>query len=144
MQRIIEQFNEFNGTVQWYMKKMEGFLQNKGFCDTDEKHNIRLSILGGQLYDMADCSIRVKLSYMFEYPTCKDIPIEYSSCNEAKIITKEYVDDFMTKNDTNIILEDWKKIFLEWCEIKNAENRELAIKQIEMLVKTNKLNEDFD
>jgi hypothetical protein len=93
------------------MKKMEGFLQNKGFCDTDEKHNIRLSILGGQLYDMADCSIRVKLSYMFEYPTCQDIPIEYSSCNEAKIITKEYVDDFMTKNDTNIILEDWNKSF---------------------------------
>ena len=50
----------------------------------------------------------------------------------------------MTKNDTNIIIEDWKNIFLEWCEIKNAENRELAIKQIEMLVKTNKLNEDFD
>ena len=45
--------------------------------------------------------------------------------------------------DRNKILDDFKKIVPIWYDIKNAENRDLALKKLDMLVRSYKLNEDF-
>ena len=139
MADLMKQFDEFNSTVQWYMHKTDDFIKN--FEDLFRPYNIRLSICGGQYFDQADFSIRVKIIYIIEYPST-NMPIEFSSCNQGFKIVKDYSENFNNDN-VNHILEDWKNIFTEWTEIKKAPNRELAIKKIGMLVKTNKIAEDF-
>ena len=59
-----------------------------------------------------------------------------------KKIEFEYQTDFLHP-DRNKILDDFKKIASAWNDIKNAENRDLELKKLEMLVRSYKMNEDF-
>ena len=59
-----------------------------------------------------------------------------------KKIEFEYQTDFLHP-DRNKILDDFKKIVPIWYDIKNAENRYLALKKLDMLVRSYKMNEDF-
>ena len=70
------------------------------------------------------------------------MPIEISSHNDIKQIEFEYKDDFLHP-DRNKILEDFKKIVSAWNDIKTSENRDLPLKKLDMLVRSYKMNEDF-
>lgn len=110
-------------------------------ADNDTKSNIRLLINSIKQYDIENFYFSVKIEYVFEYPVV-NIPIEVSSHNGIKQIEFEYKDDFLHP-DRNKILDDFQKIVSAWTDIKNAENRDLALKKLEMLVRSYKMNEDF-
>lgn len=113
----------------------------KFLADNDTNSNIRLIINSTKQYDIANHSFSIKLEYIFDFPTV-NMPIEISSHNDIKQIEFEYKDDFLHP-DRNKILDDFKKIVPIWYDIKNAENRDLALKKLDMLVRSYKLNEDF-
>lgn len=109
--------------------------------DYSKINNIRLTINSVKRYDIANFNFSVKLEYIFEFPVVS-MPIEISSNNDCRKIEFEYQTDFLHP-DRNRILDDFQKIVLEWNEIKIAENRDLALKKLEMLVRSYKMNEDF-
>lgn len=113
----------------------------KFLADNDTKSNIRLLINSTKQYDIENFYFSVKIEYVFEYPVV-NMPIYISSHNDIKQIEFEYKDDFL-HTDKNKILEDFKKIASAWNDIKNAENRDLALKKLDMLVRSYKMNEDF-
>ena len=109
--------------------------------DYSKQNNIRLIINPTKRYDIANYNFSVKIEYIFEYPTV-DMPIEFSSNNAARKIEFEYQTDFLHP-DRNKILDDFKKIVPAWDDIKTSENRDLALKKLDMLVRSYKMNEDF-
>lgn len=60
----------------------------------------------------------------------------------VKKIEFEHQTDFLHP-DRNKILEDFKKIASAWNDIKTSENRDLALKKLDMLVMYYKMKEDF-
>ncbi len=113
----------------------------KFLSDYSKQNNIRLIINSTKRYDIANYSFSVKIEYIFDFPTV-DMPIEVSSCNDCKKIEFEYQTDFLHP-DRNKILDDFKKIVPVWNDIKTAENRDLALKKLDMLVRSYKMEEDF-
>ena len=113
----------------------------KFLADNDTNSNIRLIINSTKQYDIANFYFSFKIEYVFEYPVV-NMPIEISISNGFKKIEFEYQTDFLHP-DRNKILDDFKKIVPIWYDIKNAENRDLALKKLDMLVRSYKLNEDF-
>jgi hypothetical protein len=109
--------------------------------DYSKQNNISLIINTTKRYDIANFNFSLKMEYIFEFPSV-DMPIELSSCNDCKKIEFEYQTDFL-HTDRNKILDDFKKIVPVWNEIKTAENRDLALKKLDMLVRSYKMNEDF-
>ena len=109
--------------------------------DNDTNKNIRLLINSTKQYDIANFYFSVKIEYIFEYPVV-NMPIDISSHNDIKQIEFEYKDDFLHP-DRNKILDDFQKIASTWNDIKTSENRDLALKKLEMLVRSYKMNEDF-
>lgn len=109
--------------------------------DYSKQNNIRLIINSTKQYDIANYSFSIKLEYIFDFPTV-DIPIEVSSNNDCEKIEFEYQTDFLHP-DRNKILDDFKKIVSVWNDIKTSENRDLALKMLDMLVRSYKMNEDF-
>lgn len=109
--------------------------------DYSKQNNIRLIINPTKRYDIANYNFSVKIEYIFEYPTV-DMPIEFSSNNAARKIEFEYQTDFLHP-DRNKILDDFKKIVPAWDDIKTSENRDLALKKLDMLVRSYKMEEDF-
>ena len=109
--------------------------------DYSKQNNIRLIINPTKRYDIANYNFSVKIEYIFEYPTV-DMPIEFSSNNAARKIEFEYQTDFLHP-DRNKILDDFKKIVPVWDDIKTSENRDLALKKLDMLVRSYKMEEDF-
>ena len=109
--------------------------------DYSKQNNIRLIINPTKRYDIANYNFSVKIEYIFEYPTV-DMPIEFSSNNAARKIEFEYQTDFLHP-DRNKILDDFKKIVPAWDDIKTSDNRDLALKKLDMLVRSYKMNEDF-
>ena len=110
-------------------------------ADNDTKSNIRLLINSIKQYDIENFYFSIKIEYVFEYPVV-NMPIEVSSHNNIKQIEFEYKDDFLHP-DRNKILDDFQKIASTWNDIKTSENRDLALKKLEMLVRSYKMNEDF-
>lgn len=113
----------------------------KFLADNDTNKNIRLLINSIKQYDIENFYFSIKIEYVFEYPVV-NMPIEVSSHNDIKQIEFEYKDYFLHP-DRNKILDDFQKIASAWNDIKNAENRDLALKKLEMLVRSYKMNEDF-
>ena len=109
--------------------------------DYSKQNNIRLIINPTKRYDIANYNFSVKIEYIFEYPTV-DMPIEFSSNNAARKIEFEYQTDFLHP-DRNKILDDFKKIVPAWDDIKTSDNRDLALKKLDMLVRSYKMEEDF-
>lgn len=69
------------------------------------------------------------------------MPIDFIN-NDYRKVEFEYQTDFLHPN-RNRILDDFQKIVSAWTDIKTAENRDLALKKLDMLVRSYKLNEDF-
>lgn len=113
----------------------------KFLADNDTNKNIRLLINSIKQYDIENFYFSIKIEYVFEY-TVVNKPIEVSSHNNIKQIEFEYKDYFLHP-DRNKILDDFQKIASTWNDIKNDENRDLALKKLEMLVRSYKMNEDF-
>ena len=113
----------------------------KFLADNDTNKNIRLLINSIKQYDIENFYFSIKIEYIFEYPVV-NMPIEVSSHNNIKQIEFEYKDYFLHP-DRNRLLDDFQKIVSAWTDIKNAENRDLALKKLEMLVRSYKMNEDF-
>lgn len=113
----------------------------KFLADNDTNKNIRLLINSIKQYDIENFYFSIKIEYVFEY-TVVNMPIEVSSHNNIKQIEFEYKDYFLHP-DRNKILDDFQKIASTWNDIKNDENRDLALKKLEMLVRSYKMNEDF-
>ena len=113
----------------------------KFLADNDTNKNIRLLINSIKQYDIENFYFSIKIEYIFEYPVV-NMPIEVSSHNDIKQIEFEYKDDFLHP-DRNKILDDFQKIASTWNDIKTSENRDLALKKLEMLVRSYKMNEDF-
>ena len=80
------------------------------------------------------------LHYSFIYSP-SNINFNYSSFNKVLYFDKNYKESQLTKND---ILYDFTKVYKDWCDIKNTKNFDLAIKKLQMLIKINKINEDFE
>lgn len=133
-------YNEFDNVASKILEKHKSKFYDFLF-DYSKQNNIRLIINSTKRYDIANYSFSVKIEYIFEFPTL-DMPIEISSCNDYRKIEFEYQTDFLHP-DRNKILDDFKKIVPVWNEIKTAENRDLALKKLDMLVRSYKLNEDF-
>lgn len=113
----------------------------KFLADTDKNSNIRLMINTKKQYDIATLYFSVKIEYIFEYPVV-NMPFEISSHNDIKKIEIEYKDDFL-HSDGNRLLDDFQKIVIAWTDIKTSENRDLALKKVDMLVRSYKMEEDF-
>lgn len=113
----------------------------KFLADTDKNSNIRLMINSKKQYDIATLYFSVKIEYIFEYPVV-NMPFEISSHNDIKKIEIEYKDDFL-HSDGNRLLDDFQKIVIAWTDIKTSENRDLALKKVDMLVRSYKMEEDF-
>lgn len=109
--------------------------------DKDNNTNIRLIINSLKQYDIANFNFSIKIEYIFDYSTL-DVPIDVISNNDYRKIEFEYQTDFLHP-DRNKILDDFQKIVPVWNEIKTAENRDLALKKLDMLVRSYKMNEDF-
>ena len=140
MDKLAKDYEQFYNVAQKYMGHFSNGFMNS-LCDTDKINHIRITIHSSKDFDISNYNMRVHVSYIFEYPVV-DMPIEFSSNNQAITIKKTYIDEFLHE-DRNQILTDWAMIFKEWNEIKCSENRDLALKRIEMLVRTNNISEDF-
>lgn len=138
--KLEKDYNEFDNVASKILEKHKSTFYDF-ISDYSKQNNIRLIINTTKRYDIANYSFSVKIEYIFEFPTV-DMPIELSSCNDCKKIEFEYKDDFLHP-DRNKILDDFKKIVPVWNEIKTAENRDLALKKVDMLVRSYKMNEDF-
>ena len=138
--KLEKDYDEFDKVASTIFKQRATTFR-KFLADDDTNSNIRLIINSTIQYDIANHSFSIKLEYIFYFPTV-NMPIDISSHNDIKQIEFEYKDDFLHP-DRNKILDDFKKIVPIWYDIKNAENRDLALKKLDMLVRSYKLNEDF-
>ena len=140
MDKLEKDYEEFDKIASKILQKHKSTFYDF-ISDYSKQNNIRLIINPLKRYDIANYNFSVKIDYIFEYPTV-DMPIEFSSCNDCKKIEFEYKTDFLHP-DRNKILDDFKKIVPAWDDIKTSENRDLALKKLDMLVRSYKMNEDF-
>lgn len=140
LNKLEKDYDEFYKVACTIFKEVESSFI-KFLIDKDNSTNIRLIINTTKRYDIANFNFSIKLEYLFEFSSV-DMPIEISSSNDCKKIEFEYQTDFLHP-DRNKILDDFKKIVPVWNEIKNAENRDLALKKLDVLVRSYKMNEDF-
>ena len=138
--KLEKDYNEFDNVASKLLEKHKTAFY-EFVSDYSKQNNIRLIINSLKRYDIASFNFSIKIEYIFDFPTV-DMPIEVSSCNDFRKIEFEYQTDFLHP-DRNLILDDFQKIVLEWNEIKTAENRDLALKKLDMLVRSYKMNEDF-
>lgn len=138
--KLEKDYEEFDNIASKILQKHKSAFYNF-IADYSKQNNIRLIINTTKRYDIANYSFSVKIEYIFEYPTV-DMPIELSSNNDCKKIEFEYQTDFLHP-DRNKILDDFKKIVPVWDDIKTSENRDLALKKLDMLVRSYKMEEDF-
>lgn len=138
--KLEKDYNEFDNVASKILKKHKSSYY-EFISDYSKQNNIRLIINSSKRYDIAYFNFSIKIEYIFEFPTV-DMPIEISSSNDCIKIELEYQTDFLHP-DRNLILDDFKKIAPIWNEIKTAENRDLALKKLDMLVRSYKMNEDF-
>jgi hypothetical protein len=138
--KLEKDYDEFDNVASKMLEKHKTAFY-EFISDYSKQNNIRLIINTTKRYDIANYSFSIKLEYIFDFPTV-DMPIEVSSSNDCRKIEFEYQTDFLHP-DRNKILDDFKKIVPAWNEIKNAENRDLALKKLEMLVRSYKMEEDF-
>ena len=140
IEKLEKDYDEFHKVASTIFEERATTFR-KFLADNDTNSNIRLLINSTKQYDIANFYFSVKIEYVFEY-TVVNMPIDISSHNDIKQIEFEYKDDFL-HTDKNKILEDFKKIASAWNDIKNAENRDLALKKLDMLVRSYKMKEDF-
>lgn len=138
--KLEKDYNEFYEVASTIFKeKATTFI--KFLADMDTNSNIRLTINSIKRYDIENFYFSVKIEYIFDYPVV-NMPIEVSSHNDIKKIEIEYKDDFL-HSDGNRLLDDFQKIVSAWTDIKTSENRDLALKKLDILVRSYKMNEDF-
>ena len=140
IEKLEKDYDEFHKVASTIFEERATTFR-KFLADNDTNSNIRLLINSTKQYDIANYSFSIKLEYIFVFPTV-DMPIEVSSCNDCKKIEFEYQTDFLHP-DRNKILDDFKKIASAWNDIKTSENRDLALKKLDMLVRSYKMKEDF-
>lgn len=138
--KLEKDYNEFDAVASKILEKHKSTFY-EFISDYSKQNNIRLIINSSKRYDIAYFNFSIRIEYIFEYPTV-DMPIEVSSSNACRKIEFEYQTDFLHP-DRNKILDDFKKIVPVWDEIKTAENRDLALKKLDMLVRSYKMEEDF-
>lgn len=138
--KLEKDYDEFDNVASKILQKHKSTFYDF-ISDYSKQNNIRLIINSTKRYDIANYNFSVKIEYIFEYPTV-DMPIEVSSNNACQKIEFEYKTDFLHP-DRNKILDDFKKIVTVWDDIKTSENRDLALKKLDMLVRSYKMNEDF-
>jgi hypothetical protein len=138
--KLEKDYDEFDNVASKMLEKHKSTFY-EFISDYSKQNNIRLIINSTKRYDIANFNFSIKLEYIFDFPTV-DMPIEVSSSNDCRKIEFEYQTDFLHP-DRNKILYDFKKIVPVWNEIKNAENRDLALKKLDMLVRSYKIEEDF-
>lgn len=138
LEKDYEEFYKVASTI--FEERATTFIKFLADYDTNS-NNIRLLINSIKRYDIANLYFSVKIEYIFEYPVV-NMPIEVSSHNDIKKIEIEYKDDFL-HSDGNKLLDDFQKIVSAWTDIKTSENRDLALKKLDMLVRSYKINEDF-
>lgn len=138
--KLEKDYNEFDAVASKILEKHKSTFY-EFISDYSKQNNIRLIINSSKRYDISFFNFSIRIEYIFEYPTV-DMPIEISSSNDCKKIEFEYQTDFLHP-DRNKILDDFKKIVPVWNDIKSAENRDLALKKLDMLVRSYKMNEDF-
>lgn len=138
--KLEKDYNEFYKVASTiFQERATTFI--KFLADIDTNSNIRLTINSIKRYDIENLYFSVKIEYIFDYPVV-NMPIEVSSHNDMKKIEIEYKDDFL-HSDGNRLLDDFQKIVSAWTDIKTSENRDLALKKLDMLVRSYKMNEDF-
>lgn len=140
MDKLEKDYKEFDNIASKILQKHKSTFY-EFISDYSKQNNIRLIINPIKRYDIANYNFSVKIDYIFEYPN-SNIPIEVSSCNDCRKIEFEYQTDFLHP-DRNKILDDFKNIIPVWNDIKTSENRDLALKKLDMLVRSYKMNEDF-
>lgn len=138
--KLEKDYDEFYNVASKILKKHKTAFY-EFISDYSKQNNIRLIINTTKRYDIANFNFSIKLEYIFDFPTV-DMPIEVSSNNDCEKIEFEYKDDFL-HTDRNKILDDFKKIASAWNDIKTSENRDLALKKLDMLVRSYKMKEDF-
>ena len=126
--------NEFKIAANSVLAKNSDTSIGFEFCDYDTTNNITFEVKLNKFYNVADLDLRCYLHYTFIYSPSK---IKF----ECSQFDKHYKEDQLTKND---ILYDFTKVYKDWCDIKKTENFDLAIKKLQMLIKINKINEDFE
>ena len=138
--KLEKDYNEFYKVASTiFQERATTFI--KFLADIDTNSNIRLTINSVKRYDIENLYFSVKIEYIFDYPVV-NMPIEVSSHNDIKKIEIEYKDDFL-HSDGNRLLDDFQKIVSAWTDIKTSENRDLALKKLDILVRSYKMNEDF-
>lgn len=138
--KLEKDYNEFYKVASTiFQERATTFI--KFLADMDTNSNIRLTINSIKRYDIENFYFSVKIEYIFDYPVV-NMPIEVSSHNDIKKIEIEYKDDFL-HSDGNRLLDDFQKIVSAWTDIKTSENRDLALKKLDILVRSYKMNEDF-
>ena len=140
MDKLEKDYEEFDKIASKILQKHKSTFYDF-ISDYSKQNNIRLIINPTKRYDIANYNFSVKIDYIFEYPTV-DMPIEFSSNNACRKIEFEYQTDFLHP-DRNKILDDFKKIVPAWDDIKTSDNRDLALKKLDMLVRSYKMEEDF-
>jgi hypothetical protein len=138
--KLEKDYNEFYKVASTiFQERATTFI--KFLADIDTNSNIRLTINSIKRYDIENFYFSVKIEYIFDYPVV-NMPIDVSSHNDIKKIEIEYKDDFLN-SDGNRLLDDFQKIVSAWTDIKTSENRDLALKKLDILVRSYKMNEDF-
>jgi len=138
--KLEKDYNEFYKVASTiFQERATTFI--KFLADIDTNSNIRLTINSIKRYDIENLYFSVKIEYIFDYPVV-NMPIDVSSHNDIKKIEIEYKDDFL-HSDGNRLLDDFQKIVSAWTDIKTSENRDLALKKLDILVRSYKMNEDF-
>ena len=138
--KLEKDYNEFYKVASTiFQERATTFI--KFLADIDTNSNIRLTINSIKRYDIENFYFSVKIEYIFDYPVV-NMPIDVSSHNDIKKIEIEYKDDFL-HSDGNRLLDDFQKIVSAWTDIKTSENRDLALKKLDILVRSYKMNEDF-
>ena len=137
--KLEKDYNEFYEVACTIFKEVESSYI-KYLIDKDNNTNIRLIINSLKQYDRANFNFSIKIEYIFDFSTV-DMPIDFIN-NGYRKVEFEYQTDFLHPN-RNRILDDFQKIVSAWTDIKTAENRDLALKKLDMLVRFYKMNEDF-
>lgn len=137
--KLEKDYNEFYKVACTIFKEVESSYIEY-LIDTDNNTNIKLIINSLKLYDIANFNFSIKIEYIFDF-SIVDMPIDVGS-NDCRKVEFEYQTDFLHPN-RNKMLDDFQKIVFAWTDIKTAENRDLALKKLDMLVRSYKMNEDF-
>lgn len=138
--KLEKDYNEFDNVASKMLEKHKTTYYDF-ISDYSKQNNIRLIITSSKRYDISSFNFYIIIEYIFEFPTV-DMPIEFSSCNDCKKIEFVYKTDFLHP-DRNKILDDFQKVVSAWNDIKTSENRDLALKKVDTLVRSYKINEDF-